>query len=285
MSDHDESEALLSVREVVVDFPIRGDRRRPPLRAVDHVSFSIRAGETLGIAGESGSGKTTLALAIIGQRKIDGGDVRFMGQRVANLRGRALRALRAKLQFIFQDPATTLNPRHRAWEIVSEPLLVHGIERNRDKRRAAAGDLLELCGLGRQSVDRFPGEFSGGQQQRIGIARALALDPALVIADEPTSALDVSVQAQIINLMRDVQAEKNVGYLFISHNLAVLRQVSDRVAIMRQGRVVEIGECHQIFTRPQHDYTRRLLASVPSFVHARHGGVRAEPQHSQGVTR
>lgn len=258
-------EPLLEVEDLVIEFAGRRQRggKRQPLRAVDGVAFTMKPGETVGLAGESGSGKTTLGYAILGRYRPAAGRVRFDGKDLSTLSREELRKHRRNLQMIFQDPYTSLNPRMKVEEIVGEPLIVHGLAKNGSALRTRVRQLMARCGLPPNAADRYPHAFSGGQRQRIGIARALALSPSLIVADEPTSALDVSIQAQIINLLRDLQAESGIAMLFISHNLAVLRQVADRIAIMYMGKVVEIGPTEQVFVAPQHPYTRALLDAIP----------------------
>ncbi|MDX2148812.1 MAG: ATP-binding cassette domain-containing protein [Planctomycetota bacterium] len=257
---------LLRVRDLRCTFPIRSailQRVVGHVHAVDGVSLDIDEGETLGLVGESGCGKTTLGRAILRLTPATSGSITFQGQDVLAARGPALKALRRDVQVIFQDPATSLNPRMRIDAIVGEPLLVHAIAPNRDDRRARVERLLERCGMPRTAADRYPHEFSGGQRQRIGIARALALQPKFVICDEPTSALDVSVQAQILNLLMDLQSEFGLSYLFISHDMSVIQHVCRRIAVMHRGRIVEEGQRDQILREPRESYTRTLLAAVP----------------------
>jgi ABC-type oligopeptide transport system ATPase subunit len=259
---------LLQLTDVTVQFAKRGTgsllRKRESLKAVDGVSLSIGPGETVGLIGESGSGKTTLGYTIAGRYRPQAGSIRFQGNEVAGAKGRALRELRSDVQMIFQDPYTALNPRRTIGDSVAEPLVSYRRLKTKSEVQARVAELLELCGLPASFSDRSPASFSGGQRQRIGIARALALSPKLVIADEPTSALDVSIQAQIINLLRKLQADLGLSYLFISHNLAVVRHIAHRVAIMKNGKIVEIAPTDEIFSDPQHPYTKSLLAAVPS---------------------
>ena len=238
------------------------DTRHGRVRAVDGVSFAIARGETLGLVGESGCGKSTLGRALMGLAPIAGGAVRLEGRDIAHLSRRERRPVAREVQIVFQDPVASLNPRKRIGRIVEEPLLVHGIG-NAAQRRARVMELLARVGLDGAAARRFPHEFSGGQRQRIGIARALALDPALLICDEPVSALDLSVQAQVLNLFTDLQASLGLAYLFISHDLAVIRHVARRVAVMYLGKIVEIGDAHALFERPGHPYTRALVAAAP----------------------
>jgi len=257
---------LVRVENLSVRFPIG---RQPFfgqgvfMTAVDDVSFDIQPGETLGLVGESGSGKTTTGRALLRATQISGGRVIFDGQDVGALPPRALRDLRRDMQLIFQDPYSSLNPRMTVGEIVAEPLIVHGIEKNPARLRDRVAELLTLVGLPADAAQRYPHAFSGGQRQRVGIARALTLEPRLIIADEPVSALDVSIQAQVVNLMQDLQERLGITYLFIAHDLAVVRHIATRVAIMKAGKIVEIGTAEQVYTAPQHPYTRALLASVP----------------------
>jgi oligopeptide transport system ATP-binding protein len=257
---------LLEVTELRKWFPVRrGLGRRGPadhVKAVDDVSFSISEGETLGLVGESGSGKSTTGYAILQLLKPTGGSVRFEGTELTTLKGAPLRRMRRQMQIIFQDPYSSLDPRLTVEKIVSDPLDVHGVG-DRASRRQRVRELLELVGFDPAHAHRYPHEFSGGQRQRIGIARALALEPKLLICDEPVSALDVSIQAQILNLLNDLQRDLGLTYLFIAHDLAVVRAVSDRIAVMRRGKIVELGDADDVYRDPQDPYTQALLAAVP----------------------
>jgi oligopeptide transport system ATP-binding protein len=232
------------------------------VKAVDDVSFHVRAGETLGLVGESGSGKTTTGYCVLQLLKPTDGTVIFNGQNLTKISRADMRQVRRDLQVVFQDPYASLNPRMTVGDIVSEPLLVHDIG-DRSSRRRSAEQLLEVVGFNPDFINRYPHEFSGGQRQRIGIARALALNPSLIVCDEPVSALDVSIQAQILNLLKDLQAEFGLAYLFIAHDLAVVRTMSDRIAVMNRGEIVEEGPAEQVYTNPQDPYTQALLAAVP----------------------
>jgi len=264
--------ALLEIEGLHKHFPIGGGWfGRPQLvRAVDGVDFSIDTGETLGIAGESGCGKSTLARLILRLIEPTRGMIRFDGEDLASLDARTLRKRRRDLQIIFQDPYASLNPRMRVGDIVGEGLAIHRVARGAAKRRLVL-ELLERVGLRPETYDRYPHEFSGGQRQRIGIARAVALRPRLIIADEPVSALDVSIQAQIINLLQDLQKDFGIAYLFIAHDLRVVEHISRRVAIMYLGKIVEIAESELIYRAPQHPYTRGLLSAIPSIDPGRRG--------------
>jgi peptide/nickel transport system ATP-binding protein len=254
--------ALLEVDQLSVQFVARHGRSRRILRAVEQVSLAVEAGESLGVVGESGSGKTTLGRAILGLLKPAAGSIRFRGQEVSGLRGSALADFRRHVQMVFQDPFDSLNPRMSIGAAIGEVLAIHGMK-SRAARLARTAELLQLVGLQAGYADRYPHEFSGGQRQRIGIARALATGPSLIVADEPVSALDVSVQVQIITLMRRLQAEMGLAYLFIAHDLAVVRTMCRRVAVMYLGRVVETGLSAELFDKPAHPYTEALLSAVP----------------------
>lgn len=256
---------VLDIRELTKHFTMGSDlfwRRRRTVRAVEKVSLKIYKGETLGLVGESGCGKTTIGRLIMRLEEPTGGNIYFNGEDVLRYRGSTLKEFRKKVQLIFQDPYTSLNPRKNAGEIVGEPLLVHDMARGRDKEEKTAR-LMEIVGLTREQMSRFPHEFSGGQRQRIGVARALALNPELVVADEPVSALDVSIQAQILNLLKDLQSDFNLTYLFISHDLSVIGHMSDRIAVMYLGKIVELAKREELFAHPLHPYTEALLSAIP----------------------
>jgi ABC-type microcin C transport system duplicated ATPase subunit YejF len=262
-----DAEPLLRVRGLAKRFPLSHGvivrRRVGAVDAVDGIDFEVMPGETFGIVGESGSGKTTTARLIARLLAPSAGEVSFQGRDVAALRGRELKALRRDLQMIFQDPYSSLNPRKTAGAIVAEPLAVHRVEPDRARRRRAAQGLLETVGLNAGDCDRYPHEFSGGQRQRIGIARALALEPKLIVADEPVSALDVSIQAQVLELLRSLRERLGLTLVFISHDLAVVRHMCDRIAVMQQGRIVELATNEDLYRAPRDPYTRELLAAVP----------------------
>jgi oligopeptide transport system ATP-binding protein len=257
---------LLEVRNLVKHFQVGGGLfggRGGVVRAVDGISFSIARGETLGLVGESGCGKTTTGRCILQLERSTSGEVIFEGRDLTTLDHAGLRAARRRIQVIFQDPYSSLNPRMTVGQILAEPLAVHGIVAGAGPRRERVQQLLLRVGLLRQHADRYPHQMSGGQRQRVGIARALAMEPALIICDEPVSALDVSIQAQIINLLEDLQAEYRLTYLFIAHDLAVVRHISDRVAVMYLGKIVEITDRKSLYDDPLHPYTKALLAAVP----------------------
>ena len=257
---------LVEARGIVKEFPVRRgllQRSTGTLKAVDGVDLRIEEGECLAIVGESGSGKTTLARCLVRLVEPSAGEVRFRGESLYDLDAATLRRRRRDFQIVFQDPYGSLNPRMRVGAILAEPLQVHGLVPRAGRRRRVE-ELLEMVGLPAAAADRYPHEFSGGQRQRIGIARALATEPALLIADEPVSALDVSVQAQIINLLMDLRERLGLTLLVIAHDLGVVRRVADRVAVMYLGRLVELAANRQLFSRPQHPYTASLLSAVPS---------------------
>jgi oligopeptide transport system ATP-binding protein len=232
------------------------------VKAVDGVSFSILEGKTLGLVGESGSGKSTTGYCILQLLKPTGGSIRFQGKELTELKGEGLRRMRQDMQIVFQDPYSSLDPRMTVGNIVSEPLEVHGIG-TRKGRAETVRRLLEVVGFNPNFTNRYPHEFSGGQRQRIGVARALALNPKLIICDEPVSALDVSIQAQILNLLKDLQRDFGLTYLFISHDLAVVRTMSDEIAVMNQGKLVEVGDAEQVYSHPKDEYTKALFTAVP----------------------
>jgi oligopeptide transport system ATP-binding protein len=237
-------------------------RRATTVSAVDDVSFTIDEGETFGLVGESGSGKTTTGRCILRLIEPTSGDVRFRGEDVLGFSARRLRQARRDMQIVFQDPYSSLNPRMRARQIVEEPLVIHGLGRRAD-RRARVAELFQLVGLNPAHLERYPHQFSGGQRQRIGLARALALNPSFVVLDEPVSALDVSVQAQVVNLLMDLQQQLKLTYLFVAHDLRLVEHICGRVAVMYMGKIVEIGPTTSIFCAPQHPYTKALLSAIP----------------------
>jgi ABC-type oligopeptide transport system ATPase subunit len=256
---------LVEVRRLVKHFERGGGflRARTIVKAVDDVSFTVNEGETFALVGESGSGKSTTGRCMLRLIEPTSGEVRFRGENVLGFNTARMRAARRDMQMVFQDPYSSLNPRMRAFTIVEEPLVIHKIGAKADRRERVA-ELFRLVGLDPAHLGRYPHEFSGGQRQRIGLARALALNPSFIIADEPVSALDVSIQAQVINLLMDLQEQLKLTYLFIAHDLRLVRHISDRVAVMYLGRIVEMGETAQIFGNAQHPYTRALLSAVPA---------------------
>jgi oligopeptide transport system ATP-binding protein len=257
--------SLLTVQNLQQHFPVRGGLLRRSVascKAVDGVSFSLGEGETLGLVGESGCGKTTLGKAIVRLLKPTGGKIEFDGQDITHSGIGALRPMRRHVQMIFQDPAESLNPRHTVRDILEEPFIVQKMG-TKDERRKWVLDLLDKVGLPATATDRFPFEFSGGQRQRIGIARAIALKPKLIVCDEPVSALDVSVQSQVLNLLLDLQREMGLSYLFIAHGLSVVKHMSDRVAVMYLGKIVEMAPAEELYHHPRHAYTKALLDAIP----------------------
>ena len=262
-----DSETLLEVSNLKMYFPVTAgvifQRKIAEIKAVDDVSFSIRRGETLGLVGESGSGKTTLGRCILQLYKPTSGDVVYGGQRLNDLSFNQMRPLRRQMQVIFQDPYGSLNPRMTCGEIIGEPLVVHRLTSTRGEYDDRIAELLTTVGLNPYMGDRYPHEFSGGQRQRIGIARALAVSPEFIVCDEPVSALDVSIQAQIVNLLEELQEQFGLTYLFIAHDLSVVRHISDRVAVMYLGHIVEIADRTELYENPLHPYTRALLSAVP----------------------
>ncbi|MBW1712701.1 MAG: dipeptide ABC transporter ATP-binding protein [Deltaproteobacteria bacterium] len=256
---------LVELKEVVKHFPITGGvflRQVASVRAVDKVSLAVRPGETLGLVGESGCGKSTLGRLILRLEKLTSGQVLFEGQDIGGYDAKKMRQLRRQMQVIFQDPFSSLNPRKNVAQIIGEPLVIHGL-RNRRQRNARVLELMEVVGLKREQMRRFPHQFSGGQRQRIGVARALALNPKLIICDEAVSALDVSIQAQVINLLQDLQEQFGLTYLFISHDLSVVEHISDRVAVMYLGQIVELADSQTLYKAPLHPYTQALLLASP----------------------
>ncbi len=260
-------DVLLAVRGLKMHFPITEgvifNKLVGLVKAVDGVDFHIRRGETLGLVGESGCGKTTTGRCILQLERPTEGEIVFEGVDLTKLDHVALRAYRRKIQVIFQDPYSSLNPRMKIGEMIDEPMYVHGVEPDARKRKERIGELLSVCGLSSGMADRYPHEMSGGQRQRVGIARALSLRPEFIICDEPVSALDVSIQAQIINLLEDLRDEYNLTYLFIAHDLSVVRHLCHRVAVMYLGRIVELADCDELYDNPMHPYTQALLSAVP----------------------
>ena len=260
-------ETLLEVKNMKMYFPVTSgiifQKKVADVKAVDNVSFTIAKGETLGLVGESGCGKTTTGRAILQLYKPTDGDVIFDGTRLNDLDNSSMRAMRRQMQIIFQDPYGSLNPRMTCGDIVGEPLIVHKLTSGKGEYRDRVDELLQTVGLNPYMADRYPHEFSGGQRQRIGIARALAVNPSFIVCDEPVSALDVSIQAQVINLLEDLQEQFGLTYLFIAHDLSVVRHISDRVAVMYLGHIVEVADRNELYDNPLHPYTRALLSAVP----------------------
>ncbi len=257
---------LLEVKNLLKHFPVRAgiliERTVDHVKAVDDVSFEIAEGETLGLVGESGSGKSTTGYCVLQLLKPTAGSIRFEGQELTTLGREPMRKMRREMQIVFQDPYASLDPRMTVGDIVAEPLVVHSIGTKRD-RTSRVRELLDVVGFDPGFTNRYPHEFSGGQRQRIGIARALALSPKLIVCDEPVSALDVSIQAQILNLLKDLQQDFGLTYLFIAHDLAVVRSMSDRIAVMNKGKLIEIGPAEELYSNPREDYTKALLSAVP----------------------
>jgi oligopeptide transport system ATP-binding protein len=261
-----EDGAILKVGELRKEFPVKSgfliERVSHTVNAVDGISFQIEEGETLGLVGESGSGKSTTGYCVLQLIKPTAGSVRFQGKELTTMRREEVRRIRREMQIVFQDPYSSLDPRMTVGDIVSEPLEVHNVGNRRD-RRARVRELLDVVGFNPDYSSRYPHEFSGGQRQRVGVARALALNPSLIVCDEPVSALDVSIQAQILNLLKDLQRDFGLTYLFISHDLAVVRSMSDHIAVMKDGKIVETGAADDVYEQPKHEYTRALLTAVP----------------------
>ena len=261
-----ENGVIVRVRDLKMHFPITQgiivQRKVGAIKAVDGITFDIQRGETLGLVGESGCGKSTTGRAILQLYRPTAGDVYFEDMNLTEIKGEQLRRMRRRMQMIFQDPYASLNPRMTVGDIIGEPLLVHGLAKSRERRKRVQ-ELLRVVGLNPYFVNRYPHEFSGGQRQRIGVARSLAVNPEFIICDEPISALDVSIQAQIINLLEDLQAEFNLTYLFIAHDLSVVRHISDRIAVMYLGKIVELTSRQELYDNPLHPYTQALLSAVP----------------------
>lgn len=261
-----EKRKILEVKNLKKYFPLKKGKYKegdPCVKAVDDITFDLYEGETLGLVGESGCGKSTLGRTIIRLYEPTSGEVIFEGEDVAKKSRKEMRALREEMQFIFQDPYSSLNPRMTVFNILAEPLIAHGKFKRDPELDAYVKDLMDRCGLPSYYCYRYPHQFSGGQRQRIGIARSLALDPSFIICDEPVSALDVSIQSQIINLMKDMQEEKNISYIFISHDLSVVKHISDRVGVMYLGSMMELADKNEIYSNPQHPYTRALIGAIP----------------------
>lgn len=259
------NEVVVRVKDLKKHFPVQKGllgRQRGAVKAVDGVSFDIKRGETLGLVGESGCGKTTTGRAILQLVKPTSGEVSLEGQRLGDLDPEELRQLRPRMQMIFQDPYASLNPRHSVGKIIAEPLIIHGVTHGKELS-ARVAELLELVGMDPAYARRFPHEFSGGQRQRIGIARALSLNPSFIVCDEPVSSLDVSIQAQVVNLMQDLQEQLGVAYLFIAHDLSMVKHISHRIAVMYLGRIVELTDRNELFDDPLHPYTQSLESAVP----------------------
>ncbi len=262
-----DGEVILEVRDLVKHYPLTQGilfkRQTGAVQAVSGISFDLRRGETLGIVGESGCGKSTVAKMLVNLERPTSGQIRYKGEDITKLSGRALKAVRRNIQMVFQDPYTSLNPRMTVGDIIGEPFEIHPEVAPKGSRRQKVRDLLDVVGLNPEYINRYPHQFSGGQRQRIGIARGLALRPEVIVADEPVSALDVSVQAQVVNLLERLQDEFDLSYVFIAHDLSVVRHISDRVAVMYLGRLAEAGTDAQIYEHPTHPYTQALLSAVP----------------------
>lgn len=265
-SDADERQPILSIRHLCKDFKLRGDGLMgtpKTLHALSDVSLDVYEGETLGIIGESGCGKSTLGRCIVQLHRATSGQILYKGQDISNLKGAELKTMRRNIQMIFQDSYSSLDPRFTAARAIEEPLRIYNLVSDKQKREQIVFDLMKEVGLDVQHFERYPHEFSGGQRQRINVARALVLDPKVIVCDEPVSALDVSVQAQVLNLFRHLQRDRGLTYVFISHDLSVIKHISDRIAIMYLGRVVELCPAHRVYENPMHPYTKALLSAVP----------------------
>jgi oligopeptide/dipeptide ABC transporter ATP-binding protein len=263
----EQGDTLIEVRDLVKEFPIKGSylvrRQLGAVHAVDGVSFDVRRGETFGIVGESGCGKSTTARLVMRLLRPTSGSVRFDGREIADLGTKEIKPLRREMQMIFQDPYSSLNPRRTVGTIISEPFIIHGLRQSKAERKGSVQDLMDRVGLNPEHYNRYPHEFSGGQRQRIGVARALALKPKVIVADEPVSALDVSIQAQILNLLRDLQRDMGLTLIFIAHDLSVVRHMCDRVAVMYLGKIVELADSDQLYSHPRMPYTGALMSAVP----------------------
>jgi peptide/nickel transport system ATP-binding protein/oligopeptide transport system ATP-binding protein len=259
-------ETIMEVRDLIKHFPIHAGfirRQVGAVQAVDGVSFDVIRGETLGLVGESGCGKSTTARLLLRLMDPTAGSIKFEGREIANIKGSELKALRGEMQMIFQDPYSSLNPRKTVGSIISDPFVIHGLHKDAAARKRAVQELMDTVGLNPEHYNRYPHEFSGGQRQRIGVARALALKPKVIVADEPVSALDVSIQAQVLNLLRDLQRELGLTLIFIAHDLSVVRHMCDRVAVMYLGRIVELATSDQLYSHPRMPYTGALMSAVP----------------------